>query len=211
MNINFWFLDNKSISQIAFPIRNIQAGLGTNNYTYRVLSKNIISFDSNDNTIITFKLNGYDNTRINIKYKLIFRNNINATIDNKPNKRKILIIRDIPDFDEITNKYGYIYENDGIFLDWRKLSRDYAGINIFGELQISPTQLLKKRFHTCIFNNTNSNAKRYTSWLENEVYTNGGYLWRQQGVIKDIQIDNIQKDIHTMKRRSRKKRNKNRR
>jgi len=61
-------------------------------------------------------------------YKYIYRIDvINKTNINKPNKDKLLILSTIKDFNVFINKYK---ENRGQFINWKKVSKDFGGIEI---------------------------------------------------------------------------------
>lgn len=55
-------------------------------------------------------------------------------LENKPNKMKILSIDDTNSFDDFTNKYGYI-ENNNIYIRWDEVSRKYKGVLIASSSQ----------------------------------------------------------------------------
>lgn len=182
MNIDLLFDGSERISQILFPIESIGCNAYFNNLTYHISTKNIINFNRYKKIYIRFRVNDYEKSDVVLRY--IIKYNI-ITIDDVPNKSSVLIIRNISDFDKITNKYGYIENKKDIVIDWEKLSMDYGGIDIYSSLKINRKKIIKERFEKCIYNNN-----EYTSWLRNEIFTDGGYVWNKYA-LQNIIFDNI--------------------
>lgn len=183
MNLSFVLEDLDSIDHVLFPLKEVRCSNFYNNFTFRLGTKNVLYFDRNYYTYLNYRFDDFKDSGIRVKYKLIIHPDSRTTINCKPNPNKVLVIRSVRDFDRVTKKYAYIEENvsdddNNLYINWRKLSRDYAGIEIYNHIRNL------KIFKRARFKQAPLHGEMYNSWLS-EVFTTGGYLWRSS-VIHNI-------------------------
>jgi hypothetical protein len=169
MNINF-DVNNNIIDNILISERDANFKIKHNNYVFNIILKNPIQFTNKYYILSTHRINKFYNSYVCLVYKLIIKKNHIININHKPNKNKILKLYKPKDFYNFTKIYTYSINNQS-FINWKKLSKHYSGLDIYGNL----TDKKRKK----LINNID--------WLYNNIFTNGGYLWRMNP-IKDIQF-----------------------
>lgn len=78
-------------------------------------------------------------------------------IYSEPNKKRILLILDIKDFDVFTNRYGILKQNS-ISIQWENVKKDYQGFYIDKDCNVYPERT----------ENAFLDDKKYGSWLQSE-------------------------------------------
>lgn len=117
-----------------------------------LLNSTVIRVDSKNDTIV----------------KLIDK----ITINQKPNKYKILLIKTEKDFLKFNNVYGFnpIQKKKGLLqereIKWNLVSKKYGGIAF--DINFWTDKLHKKYWH---------NYQKF-GWLDNQWFTDYGFIWR---------------------------------
>jgi len=181
MNVNF-NVDNDQIDNIIVTQRKAGFEIVYNNFVFSIIIKNALKFTKNYKVFSTHRINTFPGSYVCLIYQLVFNPDTFTSIKNGPKPKKILRISGIKDFDLFTNKYGKVFINS-IVIKWKNVSKHYSGIDIYASLSKRKLEeLIKKRHKWCFYK-----GKKYKSWLEGEVFTMGGYIWRT-GEIKDMKF-----------------------
>ena len=114
-------------------------------------------------------------------YKIIIPGNIKISIYDKPDINKILVLKSYKQVDIFTDKYKYKSKTKYININWKKLSKDYAGIEFTNYEKINNKIIKEIRFDIKI--------KHKLVWFT-AFDVNGGCIWN----IKSIRI----KKLHSL-------------
>ena len=131
------------------------------------------------------------------KYNYFYEIKLNYTTLDKPNKRKVLQIKNKRDFLNVTYKYGYLQQYpddvDFIRIDWVKFARDFGGIEIIPyheNLRKIKTPELIKAFEKHGWGLSKKNVEHIT-WLH-FFDVASGVVW-DKSAIKSYKLIDIKK------------------